>query len=78
MKTLMKISFLILGVTVICWGVYFYSGDRIIKRKVLAHYQNDSLKLAAATFLLDNIGDKFAYHGEDIEPYDTVLHFMMN
>lgn len=31
------------------------------------------MKLAAATFLLDNIGDKFAYHGEDIEPYDTVF-----
>ena len=73
MKALMKISFLLLGVTVICWGVYFYSGNRIITRKVLAHYQNDSLKLAAATFLLDNIGDKFAYCKEDIERYDTIF-----
>lgn len=73
MKALMKISFLLLGVTVICWGVYFYSGNRIITRKVLAHYQNDSLKLAAATLLLDNIGDKFAYCKEDIERYDTIF-----
>lgn len=73
MKTLMKISFLILGVTIICGVMYFYSGDRIIKRKVLAHYQNDSLKLAAATFLLDNIGDKYAYCREDIERYDTIF-----
>ena len=49
MKALMKISFLLLGVTVICWGVYFYSGNRIITRKVLAHYQNDSMNLITAS-----------------------------
>ena len=37
--------------------------------KVLAHYQNDSLKLMAAEFLIENMPFHFSYSGKELEKY---------
>lgn len=48
------------------------SGRNFVElRKVLAHFSNDSLKLRAARFLIENMGDKFCYEGEILRHYDT-------
>ena len=42
--------------------------------KVIEHYKNEPNKKAATNFLLNNMGNKFAYTGELLEHYDLLLH----
>lgn len=58
------------AIALVCWAVF---RPRTDLQKVRQHYANDSLKLAAANFLLDNMDDKFAYAGKEIERFDTIF-----
>ncbi len=67
MRSILFIALLLLAA---CQSV---SNKRPELEKVLEHYQNDSLKLEAAKFLISNMDNKFAYEGEQLERYDTLF-----
>ena len=48
--------------------------NRTELKKVLCHYKNDTLKLHAAKFLIDNMNTKYYYTGELYKNYDTLFH----
>lgn len=43
--------------------------NRTELEKVLKHYQNDSLKLRAAEFLIENMPFHYSYSGKELEKY---------
>lgn len=73
-KKLISIFVLLFLVVSLC---YIYSWKYLHKyeelEKVLTHYTNDSLKLKAARFLIDNMYGKFSYESEQLEHYDTLF-----
>jgi len=79
MKTLTHLLFILIYTQIIsCTG---NSNYRQLRKKVIVHYkaEKNPQKLKAATFLLDNIEDKFAIEGERYNAYcDTIKIYHQN
>lgn len=75
MKAFRTFALLMASIAVICWAVY---SSQSKLHTVREHYAGDSLKLAAAEFLLANMADKYAYTGKELERHDTILKMFEN
>lgn len=71
-KSIAVISALLLGgIAVVCLVANLKTPEVFNVKK---HYANDSLRLSAANFLLENMEGKFSYEGEDLQKYDTIFN----
>ena len=51
-------------------------GFKNVSNRVIKHYKNDSLKLVAAKFLLNNAQYHSFYSGETLKHYDSIFHYI--
>lgn len=85
MKSRYRISLLVFGLLLFCFlscsrfgkeveaTLSFAGTNRGELERVLLHYENDSLKLAAARFLLIHMKDRYSYRGSGIDSVRKAL-----